>query len=139
MLDKQQQQQLTLVHDFFGGLLSYILIFSLVFGIIFSISLDSHTSINYFSYMDGSCEVNESCCAGFSEEWAKALGGAEGVTTADVTNGVSDVLVIKSKQQLSAAKGAGQVIFRQSVCNRVAKTHKMPYLYMSFSATEPYN
>jgi len=89
--------------------------------------------------MHESCEVNESCCAGFSEEWAKALGGAEGVTTADVTNGFSDVLVIKSKQQLSAAKGAGQVNSGHSICYREAKIPKMPYLCTSFSAKMPYD
>jgi hypothetical protein len=32
-----------------------------------------------------------------------------GMTTADITNGLADVLAIKTKQQLAAARGAGQV------------------------------
>jgi len=66
--------------------------------------------------------LKEKNVGGFSEEWAKALGGAEGVTTADVTNGFSDVLVIKSKQQLSAAKGAGQLsalLFKKTLIEKI--------------------
>jgi len=64
----------------------------------------------------------EKPAGGFSEEWAKALAAAEGVTTADVTNGVSDVLVIKGKQQLSAAKGAGQLsalLFKKTLIEKI--------------------
>jgi len=45
----------------------------------------------------------------FAEEWNKALSAAEGFTTADITLGFADVISVKGKLQLSAAKGAGQI------------------------------
>ncbi len=33
-----------------------------------------------------------------------------GVVSADITNGMSDVLVVKGQAQIAAAKGAGQVL-----------------------------
>jgi len=52
--------------------------------------------------------LKEKPLGSFCEEWAKALAAAQGVTSADITNGMSDVLVVKGQAQIAAAKGAGQ-------------------------------
>ena len=58
----------------------------------------------------------------FVAGWSAALAAADGVTTAEISNGLSDVLAVKSETQLKAAKGAGQcaaLLFKKGLIEKL--------------------